>query len=437
MGAFVDYTTHKKAFLIFFTLMSTLLPMVIVFTQNVPILVAKSVLEGISSTSLRVSKGPFALGIAGHENFEAIAKHTEIFEHSGSLVACAIAGAIGYILYPNVLPIFYVIGAFGSVAIVGLCMMTGRRNFMDDDLARNSPHHQRRRLPQLPPPQISLEPPPIENLTTKQISSDDNDDDCEEIMEIDSAVQRDQDIEKDPMRVDTNTTGTASGDPTNENDDQDSESLWTIFVHNRAMSFFCLSVFFFHLGNAAVLPVLGQVLALENKKSGIPYTASKIVVAQLSSFLGVYIIDSFVTRGFKINVPVMIGFGSLIPRVAIIILVLQYSRNPYVLIATQILDGVGAGVNGLSIMRVTKTLTEGTNRFGVVFGIANVSWGIGAALSNLITGYLISFWGYEVGFWFLLCPGFLSVFFMYVTKVAPPVLSWEKPIMPWKTSDLS
>ena len=111
----------------------------------------------------------------------------------------------------------------------------------------------------------------------------------------------------------------------------------------------------------------------------------------MSSFLGVYIIDSFVTKGFKIDVLVMIGFRLLIPRVKIIIIVLQYSRNPYVLIATQILDVVGAGVNGFSIMRVTKTLTEGGKRFGVIFGIANVLWGIGGALSNIIAGYLISF----------------------------------------------
>ena len=114
----------QKSFLIVFMLMITLLPMLIFSTQNVPILVAKSVFEGIVSTSLCVCKGPFALRIAGHENFEAITNHTYIFEQSGSLVACTIARGIGYILYTNGMPIFYDIGAFDSVAIVGMCMVT-------------------------------------------------------------------------------------------------------------------------------------------------------------------------------------------------------------------------------------------------------------------------------------------------------------------------
>ena len=59
------------------------------------------------------------------------------------------------------------------------------------------------------------EPPPIKTLTTKKISSDDNGDDYEEIMKIDFAVQRDQYIENYPVRFDTNTTSTASIDPTN------------------------------------------------------------------------------------------------------------------------------------------------------------------------------------------------------------------------------
>ena len=82
---------------------------------------------------------------------------------------------------------------------------------------------------------MSPDQPLIETLTTKQISSNDNGDDCEEIIEIDSAAQWDQDIKKYLVRVKPNTTSTISGYPTNENDKQDSESFWTIFVQNRAM----------------------------------------------------------------------------------------------------------------------------------------------------------------------------------------------------------
>jgi len=429
MGAFVDYTTHKKTFLLFFTLANTLLPLIIIFTQSVPILLVKSVLEGFAGTSLRVFKGPFTLGISGHDNFEETAKHTEIFDHSGSLVACAIAGCIGYFLYPNVLPIFYVIGAFGCFATLAIALMTSdstNRGIIDDDLARNSTHHCAYILEML---DASRECPPVEasgseticNVeNTKSKKEEPSDTTNEESGSKNIGNDENKKSKKDSSDSNEESEEVAS---TNSGDDNDSSSsLYTIFVEDRAMSFFSLAVFFFHLGNAAVLPVLGQVLALEDAKAGIPYTASNIVVAQLSSFLGIFTIEYFVKKGFVINIPIMIGFGSLIPRVIIILVVLHYSRNPYVLIATQVLDGIGAGVNGLAIMRVTKTLTEGTNRFGIVFSIVNVSTAVGAALSGLIAGYVIDFWSYEAGFYFLLSPGFLSVLFVYLTKVEPPAL---------------
>ena len=105
---------------------------------------AKAVLEGIDATGLMEFKGPFTLGIAGHENFEQAAKYTEMSEHSGSLVVCSIAGIIGYFVYPNVLPILYCIGVFGSVSALCLVLMVpneNRRSVVNDDLARNSRHN--------------------------------------------------------------------------------------------------------------------------------------------------------------------------------------------------------------------------------------------------------------------------------------------------------
>lgn len=354
------------------------------------------------------------MGIAGHKNFEEVAKYTELFEHSGSLVACAIAGVIGYFLYPNVLPIFYVIGGFGTISTIGLLFMRRRKsssgssfeqedsdgddnnkkngspkqgnyNYIDDDMARNTTYYIR---------------------DDNKSNNDDNDEEQEEIKK---------------ENEDSTTSIATSSEAAEQNNESQYASLWTIFVGQRNLAYFSLAVFFFHLGNAAVLPLLGQVLALDDGKAGIPYTAANIGVAQLSSFMGVYMLEFLNTKkGFSINLPISIGFGALVPRIGLILLILRYNRNPYALIATQVLDGIGAGVNGLSIMRVAKTCTEGTGRFGVVFSIVTLSWAVGAALSNLISGYVIDAFSYEVGFYCLLPYGFLSVLFVYLTKVVPP-----------------
>jgi MFS family permease len=344
IGVLVDKTTHKKAFLVFFTLLTTLLPMIIIFTQRFSLLIAKSILEGIGATGLMAFKGPFTLGIAGHENFEEAAKYTEMSEHLGSLVVCSAAGILGYFTYPNVLSIFYVIGVFGSVSTLCLLSMVPKEkhpNIIDDDVARNS-----------------------------------------------------------------------SGK---------SESIWNIFVSNKAMSFFALSVFFFHLSNAAILPLLGQILALEEGRNGIPYTSSLIVIAQITSMGGIYMLDYFTnTLGRTINVPIMIGFGALIARICCILVLLNHFRNPYALLATQVFDGLGVGVNGLAILRVTKTLTENTNRFGLVFSIVNMCWAFGGALSMLVAGYLVDLTRYEIALASLLAPGVLCLIFLSVTKVQAP-----------------
>ena len=93
------------------------------------------------------------------------------------------------------------------------------------------------------------------------------------------------------------------------------------------MTFFTLSVFFFHLGNAAVLPLLGQILALEEGRNGIPYTAALIAIAQITLMGGVYMFDFFTNRGYTINVPIMIGFGALISRICCILVLLNFLKT--------------------------------------------------------------------------------------------------------------
>jgi len=414
MGAFVDYTTRKETCLVISSIMVTLLTMVIVFTQNIPILLAKSFLEGIAVMSVRAFKGPFALGIAGHENFEEIAKHVEISEHSGSLVASLVLGIVAFFLYPNVAPIFYIIGGFGFLSAISLMMMilgSNGRSVVNDDWARNRAVK--------------------DDRVTKPATLNDGFEDVEDVEEISFGAKPTEEASgnKNIGQADVDDTGRTSAkvldDDSSNCSEPSSASLWNVFVEDRNLSFFTAGLFFFHLGNAAVLPLVSQVIALQDGKLGIPYAAANVIVAQIFSFVGIFLFDCFSKRGFKINLPIMIGFGLLIPRILIIVLVLQYSpsRNPYILTATQILDGIGAGVNGMAIMRVTKTLTEGTNRFGIVFGIVRLFEPIGAGLSNLIAGYVINVWGYNAGFLSLIFPGFVSVLCISLTNVEPPSLA--------------
>ena len=72
-----------------------------------------------------------------------------------------------------------------------------------------------------------------------------------------------------------------------------------------------------------------------------------------------------------------------------------------VLVAIQILDGVGAGIFGVVSVLVIADLTRGTGRFNLTLGAISTAVGIGALLSQVIAGSIVHHFGSNAGFLFL------------------------------------
>ena len=64
----------------------------------------------------------------------------------------------------------------------------------------------------------------------------------------------------------------------------------------------------------------------------------------------------------------------------------------------QVLDGVGAGIFGALFPLVVQDLTHGTGRFNVSLGAVTTAWGVGAALSNIVAGWIVVVAGYDAAF---------------------------------------
>jgi predicted MFS family arabinose efflux permease len=94
----------------------------------------------------------------------------------------------------------------------------------------------------------------------------------------------------------------------------------------------------------------------------------------------------------------LIGFGVLPIRAVLYTL----TDNPTLLVAIQILDGVGAGIFGVVSVLVIADLTQGTGQFNLTLGAISTAVGIGAALSQTIAGSIVHSMGYTAGF---LCLG--------------------------------
>jgi MFS family permease len=93
----------------------------------------------------------------------------------------------------------------------------------------------------------------------------------------------------------------------------------------------------------------------------------------------------------------LIGFAVLPLRGLLYIL----SHHPFYIVAVQLLDGIGAGIFGVLFVIVVADLTEGSGRYNLALGAIMTAQGIGAVLSNLVSGYIVNAWGFNAGFLFL------------------------------------
>jgi len=172
-------------------------------------------------------------------------------------------------------------------------------------------------------------------------------------------------------------------------------SIRSLFT-DRNILFFAVSVTLFHFGNAAMLPLAGQLITRSHETFAAINMSACIIAAQLAmipvAFLSGKLGD---TWGRK---PVfLIGFAILPIRGFLYTL----SDNPFFIVAVQLLDGIGAGIFGVLSVIVVADLTQGTGRYNLVLGAIATAQGIGASLSNLVSGYVVNAWGYDAGFLFL------------------------------------
>ncbi|WP_444897504.1 MFS transporter [Microbulbifer sp. SSSA005] len=165
-------------------------------------------------------------------------------------------------------------------------------------------------------------------------------------------------------------------------------------LSDRRLVALAVSVFLFHFGNAAMLPLVSQKLSINsNADIAIAFTSACIIAAQfmmmLMSFLCAAKAD---TWGRKLIF--LIGFFINPVRA----LLFMSTDNPYFLVAIQSLDGVANGIFGVIIILMCADLTRGTGRFNVTQGAMAALVGIGSACSNFSAEYIVQYFGYGVAF---------------------------------------
>ena len=192
-------------------------------------------------------------------------------------------------------------------------------------------------------------------------------------------------------------------------------SGFKVLLSHRPLLMFALCCALFHLANAAMLPLVSQKLAQANLHMATPLTSACIVAAQL------VMVPMALLAGAKADVwgrkPLLLAGFLILPLRG---LLYTFSDDPYWLVAVQLLDGVGAGLFGALFPVMVKDLTLGSGHFNVSLGALTTAFGLGAALSNGLAGFVVEAAGYSAAF--LTLAGVAAAAFLLLLIAVPETL---------------
>jgi MFS family permease len=175
--------------------------------------------------------------------------------------------------------------------------------------------------------------------------------------------------------------------------DGDTPSGLRLALASRPLLIFAVAVVLFHLANAAMLPLVGQKLALQDKNLGTTLMSACIVAAQIVMIPMAVLVGARAGRWGRKPL-FLVAFLILPVRGCLYTL----SDNQFWLVAVQTLDGVGAGLFGALFPIIVADLMRGTGRYNVAQGAILTAQGIGAALSTTLAGIVVVRAGYSAAF---------------------------------------
>lgn len=172
---------------------------------------------------------------------------------------------------------------------------------------------------------------------------------------------------------------------------------------------------FFHLGNAAMLPLLGQSAVAHFDVDPAVYTACTVLVAQGTMILtALWAAWMAPRRGY--------GPALLCALIALPIrgLIAGFWHSPWNIVPVQILDGVGAGIMGVVTPGLVALLLRGSGHINLGLGMVMTLQGVGAAFSATWGGIVAARYGYSMAFLALaLAPCMALVLLLAGTRLLP------------------
>lgn len=170
-------------------------------------------------------------------------------------------------------------------------------------------------------------------------------------------------------------------------------SIWQVLMRSRDLRLLAVTMMLFHLGNAAMLPLLGQAVVSRGQADPSAFTAMTIIVAQLVMIPAALLAGRFAVRH---------GYWPLV-TMALVALPLRGLTagtwaSPWAVVPVQVLDGVGAGLLGVALPGLVASILRGSGHINAGLGAVMTIQAMGAALSPALAGWVAHRWGYGSAF---------------------------------------
>ena len=397
-GYLFDYTERKVLWLSIAAIATTFLTVFTAFFaapegENLALMVLVKFFQGAITSFIPPGLNSITQGIVGSDGMTEQVAVNEMMNHLGTAIIVLVGSVLGYMLYPNLGMLFIV----SPIACAGVLFFL--RTIPEEDIDHDAARGLDTKEATMPPTKEYVPP-----TTTEGEASTSSPVNKKNIGHQPSFNFGWQSI-----------TGSAaqSGEPHAETPLK--------LLRDPILLTFILACFLFHLSNGTVLPLVMQTLAIGGGKTGLPLSGLCIIVAQIFMVASARICGEYSGKNGRKNL-FLIGLFSVPVRCLLLTLLLRIRGDSgsmflqVIILSTQILDGVGAGVFGTMYILVTSDLAHGTGRFSLTLGLTTAAMSIGGTVSGYLGEALAQDLGYERAFLILmflsLAPALLYLFFM-------------------------
>ncbi|KAL7526442.1 hypothetical protein ACHAXR_003148 [Thalassiosira sp. AJA248-18] len=393
-GYIMDYTDFKVGWLAFASITTTALTLLTATTAqeygaNLGWMIFIKFLQGGVTALIPPGLNSITQGIVGEKGMTRQVSDNEMRNHFGTAIIVLTGSIMAFYMYPDIGMLFLV----SPVACVGVIFFLLKINpaDIDHDAARG--------------------------LTSEAAAAKDANETDYSLTGPDGAPQTgDKDI--------ASPIGNASFNfNASDSEHADGASSPLTLLKDTTLLIFTLLVFLFHVSNGTVLPLVMQTLAIGEGGVGILLSGLCIIVAQVFMVASAKICGDY-SGIWGRKTLFLVGLFS-VPVRCLILFMLTGIKNAQeetsvflqvIILSTQVLDGVGAGVFGTMYILVTSDISAGTGRFSLTLGLTTAAMSIGGTVSGYLGQAIAQDLGYQNAFMilgFMACaPALGYLFFM-------------------------